>query len=137
MNGDKDITKTQRENKDVREIDSLFYNACTRKVGLVDSREIMRNEEPGWKKTLYRENQAETFDGTWHEVHENEPEALTAPGAKFPRMKEKKKIQYLLIQTRPIPIPLRPCRILSETFPRRLQEYATRKSGNRHFMCSS
>ena len=68
-----------------------FIMLVLEKIGLVDSREIMRNEEAGWEENPYRENQAETFDGTWHEVHENEPEAVDGTWREVPKDEEEKK----------------------------------------------
>ena len=53
-----------------------FIMLVLEKIGLVDSREIMRNEEPVWGESPFREDHAETIDGTWHEVRKDDIEAV-------------------------------------------------------------
>ena len=66
-----------------------FIMLVLEKIGLVDSCEIMRNEEPGWEESQtvdgswheVRRDDIEAVDGTWREVNEDEDEIKEDTGA--------------------------------------------------------
>lgn len=61
-----------------------FIMLVLEKIGLVDSREIMRNEEPGWEES-------QTVDGSWHEVRRDDIEAVDGTWREVNEDEEEKK----------------------------------------------
>ena len=68
-----------------------FIMLVLEKIGLIDSREIQGNTESGWGDRNSWQDDAGTIDGTWHEVHENEPEAVDGTWREYHEEEDKKK----------------------------------------------